>query len=326
MRRRTKRFFRRVLLTIPVLAIAAFLYLLFRGPSAVKAADIRVVSTPDRLERGEYLFTALLACDDCHSERDFSRLGGPAATQGRGKGTVIPLRGLPGTIVASNITPDRETGIGAWTDGEKIRAIREGVGRDGRALYPLMPYQGFRALSDEDAQALVAYLNSLPPVRNALPRSRVSFPASMLIKGAPAPVDHVIPSLDPDDGEVYGDYLATIAGCEGCHTPVNFLGNSIASLSYAGGRLFETPYGLVASANLTQDAETGIGKWEYKRFQELMHSYAQYKQDFPKVGPERFTMMPWISYSRLTDHDVESLFLHLKRVKPVSNRVETHPR
>src|SRR6185503_21299802 len=100
----------------------------------------------------------------------------------RGQGFVFPQEvGLQGTIVESNITPDRETGIGAWTDGEKIRAIREGIGRDGRVIFPLMPYQNYRLMSDEDLYALVAYLNSLPAVRNPLPATRVNFPESLRI-------------------------------------------------------------------------------------------------------------------------------------------------
>ena len=69
-----------------------------------------------------------------------------------------------------NITPDRETGIGTWTDGEKIRAIREGIHKDGSALFPMMPYAEYRNMSDDDVQSLVAYLNSLPPVRHESPR------------------------------------------------------------------------------------------------------------------------------------------------------------
>src|SRR5690242_8684998 len=158
MRRRTKRFLRRFILVIPVFIIGAFLYLLLRGPSSDKPPDIRVDRSKENVERGEYLYTSLLACDGCHSERDFTRLGGPVKKGTSGGGLILPINGLPGTIIASNITPDRETGIGSWTDGEKIRAIREGVSRNGRALYPLMPYQSYRALSDEDVQALVAYL------------------------------------------------------------------------------------------------------------------------------------------------------------------------
>jgi mono/diheme cytochrome c family protein len=327
MKRRTKKSLLRSLLAIPVLVIGAFLYLLFRGPSADPPSRVQVSMAPDRIERGKYVFTVLASCDECHSQHDFSLLGGPVTPGGRGKGMVMPLAGLPGTIVASNITPDRATGIGTWSDGEKIRAIREGVGKDGRALYPLMPYQGYSVMSDEDVEAVVAYMNSLPAVSNPLPKTSVSFPASMFIKGVPQPIGHSIPRVDPDGGEIYGEYLTTVAACEGCHTQLNFMGNPIAALRFAGGRLFETPFGKVVSANITQDKETGIGKWNFQEFKEKMHSYAHYEQDeFPKVGPDRFTLMPWVSYAHMDDHDLESIFIYLKAVKPVSNRVESHPR
>ena len=74
--------------------------------------------------------------------------------------------GPPGIVAPTNITLDKETGIGNWTDGEKIRAIREGISRDGTALFPMMGYERFRYMSDEDVHSLVAYLNTLTPVRN----------------------------------------------------------------------------------------------------------------------------------------------------------------
>lgn len=85
-------------------------------------------------------------------------------------------------VAPRNITPDKETGIGNWTDGEKIRAIREGVGRDGTTLFPMMGYERYRHMSYEDVYSFVAYLNTLAPVRNPVPRSRIDFPVSLLIK------------------------------------------------------------------------------------------------------------------------------------------------
>src|SRR5436190_9044269 len=119
-KRRTKRFFKWVALAIPMLLVGAFLYLLLRSPSRAAPISIKVDASKTRLERGEYLFTTLCDCDGCHSQRDFTRLGGPVVAAGRGRGNVLDQVGLPGQIVASNITPDPETGIGSWTDGEKI--------------------------------------------------------------------------------------------------------------------------------------------------------------------------------------------------------------
>jgi mono/diheme cytochrome c family protein len=324
-RRKTKRFLRRAAVAVPVILAAGFLYLLLRSPSSANPANLKVEMTPANIERGRYLFVNLCDCGGCHSPRDFTRLGAPVVEAERGQGAVMPLAGLPGRIVASNITPDPETGIGAWSDGEKIRAIREGVSRDGRALYPLMPYQRYRLMSDEDAQALVAFLNSLKPIRNPLPKTQVSFPTSMWIKSVPQPVTNPVPPMDEDGGEIYGEYLTALANCEECHTP-QVKGNAVPALRFAGGRLFETPYGQVASANITPDAETGIGTWDFKRFQEAMQAYRQYAQGgAPPARPEQFTLMPWAAYAGLTGHDLESLFIAMRARPPVSHQVQIHP-
>jgi hypothetical protein len=324
-KRRTKRFFKRVLIAIPIVLLGVFLYLLLRRPSSAPPSKIAVEMTTSNIERGEYLFTTLLDCDGCHSQRDFLRLGGPVLSAGRGKGGPLPLEGLPGEVNAPNITPDKETGIGSWTDGEKIRAIREGLSKDGRTLFPLMPYPGYRYLSDPDVMALVAYMNTLPAIRNYVPRSNISFFVSMMVKGVPAPVTKAIPAVDPDGGEIYGEYLVSIAGCEECHTPRKF-GQSDASMRFAGGRVFAMPVGTVISSNITPDKDTGIGKWDFIRFRDRMHAMRQYKNtEFPKVGPERFTLMPWIAYSNLTDHDLEAILLYIKSRRAITNFVVPHP-
>lgn len=324
-KRRTKRFFKRVLISIPILLICAFLYLLIRRPSSAPPSNIKVAMTPDKIERGQYLFTTLLDCDGCHSERDFTRLGGPVIAGARGKGVMLPLEGLPGQVNAPNITPDAETGIGSWTDGEKIRAIREGISKDGHMLFPLMPYAGYRFLSDSDAQSLVAFMNTLPAIRNYVPRSNISFFVGMMVKGVPAPVTRLIPDVDTDGGEIYGEYLVSIAGCEECHTQQKF-GQKDASMRFAGGRLFAMPAGRVVSSNITPDKDTGIGKWDFIRFRDRMHAMREYKDtEFPKVGPERFTLMPWIAYSNLTDHDLEMILLYINSRRAITNFVVPHP-
>lgn len=323
-KRRTKRFFKWVALSIPVLLVGAFLYLLLRSPSRANPLNISVERSPARLERGEYLFTVLADCDGCHSQRDFKRLGGPLVVAGRGRGNLMEVADLPGRIVASNITPDMETGIGSWTDGEKIRAIRDGIGKDGRALFPLMPYSNYRSMSDEDVQALVAYMNTLPPVRNSLPRTSINFPTSLFVKSVPEPAG-VVPPPDPDGGAIYGEYLVKLASCEECHTPA-VRGQIDPGMRYAGGRRFATPFGTVVSANITPDKDTGIGKWDFARFKERMQLYRQYQTTTaPESGPERFTLMPWHAYAKISDPDLEVMFIFLRSCRPISNKVEPHP-
>ena len=194
-----KRILLYTVLGVTVLLGGGLAYLYLRRPAQVPAADIKVAATPERLARGKYLYENLCNCGGCHSLRDFTRFGGPEVVSGRGQGSVFPPEfGLPGEVAASNITPDRETGIGAWSDGEKIRAIRDGVDREGRTLFPLMPYRFYRYMSDEDVQSLVAYLNALPPLRHSQPKTRIQFPVNLFIKSAPKPAGQVAP---PDLGD-----------------------------------------------------------------------------------------------------------------------------
>lgn len=324
-KRRTKRFFKRVLIAIPILLVCTAIYLVVRRPSSAAPKEGSVPVTPERIARGQYLFTALLNCDGCHSERDFSRLGGPVTAGGRGKGGFLAIEGLPGQVYAPNITPDKETGIGNWTDGEKIRAIREGISKDGHMLYPLMPYTGYRYLSDIDTVSLVTYMNTLPAVRNYVQRSSISFLASVMVKGVPQPVTRIIPPVDKDGGEIYGEYLVSIAGCEECHTRQSH-GMTDSSMRFAGGRIFAMPAGTVVSANITPDKDTGIGKWDFIRFRDRMWGMKQYQdKELPKVGPERFTLMPYLAYANLTDHDLESMFLYIKSQRAITNSVVPHP-
>jgi len=97
-------------------------------------------------------------------------------------------------------------------------------------------------------------------------------------------------------------------------------------MRFAGGRLFVTPHGNVASANITPENETGLGKWDFLQFRDRMRGYRQYAQTGPpKVGPDRFTVMPWDAYANLTDHDLEGLFLSIKSHPPIKHRVNPHP-
>jgi len=274
--------------------------------------------TPERIARGKYIF-ALADCSGCHSARDFTRFGGPVVEHGLGKGFIFPREmGAPGLLVAGNITPDKETGIGAWTDGEKIRAIREGIGRDGRTLFPMMGYARYRNMSDEDVQSLVAYLNTLEPVRNGVPRTSVDFPVSTMVRLAPKPAGRV-PQPDRSNHRKYGEYLANIAGCTECHT-------AEGGEPLAGGKAFKFPGVQVVSANITPDPDTGIGSWTEELFVGIFTAKRAYVQKGPPPAtPAQFTVMPWLPYSELEPDDLRAIYAYLRSQPAIANRVETHP-
>ncbi|WP_439576406.1 c-type cytochrome [Elioraea sp.] len=141
-------------------AVGAALLALAAWPAAAQNAD------PGTLARGQYL-AAIMDCGGCHTGGALIGKPDPAlALAGSAIGFQIPE---VGTFYPPNLTPDRETGLGAWSVAEIVAAVRTGVRPDGRILVPIMPWHAYAALTDADAAALAAYLKSIPPVRNATP-------------------------------------------------------------------------------------------------------------------------------------------------------------
>ncbi len=242
------------------------------------------LTAPARAERGRYLYQNLMDCDGCH----------------HGSGAPMrPEKGIPGRIVAPNITPDPETGLGRWTDAEKVRAIREGIGRDGRPLFPVMPYTNYRRMTDDDAAALVAYLNTLAPVKKVLPRSQSNFVVRAYVRSWPRPAETVQMTA--------GEYLATLGSCVNCHTPLQ-RGRPVPSLKFSGGRVFE---GGVRSSNLTPDPATGIGRWSEDDFVNRF----RYWRPGGKPSP-----MPWAGLQRLDPADLREIYRYLRTQRPVRTR------
>lgn len=205
-----------------------------------------------RVARGRYLVEVIGACGNCHT---------PKGPQGD-----LPDQHLAGgfsieedfgVAVGSNITPDRETGIGAWTDEEIIRAIRDGKRRDGRTLGPPMPFYLYRGISDTDVRAIVAYLRTVRPVRHAVEPSRYVIP----LPASYGPPVGRVPDVPRTDPVRYGEYLArNVAHCADCHTPRTPDHRPDLTRLFAGGFAFRGPYGTSYSANLTPDPETGTGR------------------------------------------------------------------
>jgi hypothetical protein len=176
----------------------------FLGPKARPLTARKFESTPQRLERGRYLATAVSGCSFCHSEHDWSSRTVPVLPGREGVGQVLPFLDLPGRVVAPNLTPDPQTGAGNWTDDQLARAIREGIGHDGRALFLMMAYPRFRQMSDEDLASIIVYLRSLSAVHHELPPTEIIFPVRYLIRNAPEPLPAAVASPDPSDRLAWG--------------------------------------------------------------------------------------------------------------------------
>jgi len=287
----------------------------FIGPRARAVTERRFESTPARLARGQYVVNNVADCMGCHSEHDWSAHDAPVLPNRLGAGQDMTfLKGLPGQVYAPNITPDVETGAGAWSDDQLARAIREGVGHDGHALFPFMPYEDFRAMSDEDLASVVVYLRSIPPIRKQRPTTNLIFPVKYLIRSVPQPLDAPVPQPDVSTPEKRGEYLVGIAGCTDCHTPQDAHGQRMPGMAFAGGFILDGPWGRVASANITQDA-SGIPYYDLAMFTQVMRTGYVKARELSQI-------MPWHTYRGMTDEDIAAVFAYMKTFKPVRHHVD----
>src|SRR5690606_21212425 len=208
------------ILLLGVTALAVFVVTF--QPNKRPAPELTIESTPELVTRGRYLTHHVLGCIECHSKRDWEQFGGPVVgAEAAGAPCFDHRDEMPGKVCASNLTP-HESGLGEWTDGEILRAIREGVDREGNTLFPMMPYTEYHSLADDDAQAVIAYLRSLPPSPSPSDGvTAIDFPVSFFIKMAPHPLSGPVPAPDRSNSLAYGEYLTTVAGCKSCHSPVD---------------------------------------------------------------------------------------------------------
>ncbi len=286
----------------------------FIGPKARPLTNRKFEATPERLARGKYLTENVLDCFACHSQRDWTKHDAPLipGTEGGGQAP-SSLEGLPGKVYPPNITCDKETGAGHWTDDQLARAIREGIGHDGRALFPMMPYENYRHLSDEDLASVIVYLRSLPPVHHMVPKTELIFPVNYLIRSVPQPINAPVPAPDLSTPVKRGEVLVRVSGCRDCHTPQK-KGQPLPGLDLAGGWVMQGPWGYVASANITPDP-SGIPYYDEKLFLEVMHTgYVKARQLKP--------IMIWWVHRGMTDEDLKAIFAYLRTVPPIKHRVD----
>ncbi len=306
---------------IGILIVAGLVYFILTFPKAEKVPDIKVEAATARLARGEYLVNHVVGCVDCHSERDWTKYAGPVVPGTRGKGGEIfdeTTAGVPGVLYAKDITP---SGIGNWTDGELIRAITTGVSKDGTALFPLMPYQSFNSLTEEDLYSIVAYIRSFKPIQNSIPERHLDFPMGLIVKSIPLSSYTPSTPVDTSDQIAYGKYLVTIAVCSGCHTPLD-KGQPRKGMDYAGGMEFGLPAGIVRSANITPDNQTGIGRWSKEQFVAFFKSFSPDSTHNIPVGPKEYnTVMPMTQLAGMTRGDLGAIYVYLRTIPPVNNQV-----
>lgn len=304
-----------MLLVLLILGACASLIPLKVGPPK----DITIEATPDRLARGEYLVKNVMGCLYCHSEPNFDYWGGglpKPGTEGAGGWHDAVSAGIMGSIdiYFSNITP---AALGDWTDGEIVQALTEGVSKGGKPLFPIMPYGRYRHMPEEEIFSIVAYLRTLKPIENPLPKKKVKRMFKVLERTFPQPWEPQ-PLPDPQDEVAYGKYLATIGDCVMCHTTMTKSGKLIEGMDFAGGNEYKLPNGqVVYSANITPDEETGIGHWSREDF---IEAFKQYVEPQPVVGSKN-TIMAWSAYAGMTEEDLGAIYAYLRSVPPVEHEV-----
>ncbi len=284
------------------------LCLVVAAGSVLVALPANAQSQDALLKRGAYLVNGPAACANCHTPRapDFSLL------------TDLPFAGgfklvdPAFTVYSANITPDKATGIGNWTDEQIITAIREGKDDEGHIIFPPMPVPTYNNMSDDDVKAIVAYLHTLKPINHQVPESTWNIPQQAMppAKGLPAP--------PVTDKVAYGHYIVTaIAHCFECHTPLGPGGQPDMSRLGAGGMDIQLAPGMdVKTANITSDPDTGIGKWSDDDIKKAL------TEGLTPSGGKIAPPMPFPWFKNMTPEDLDAVVAFVRTIPPVVNKVE----
>lgn len=233
-------------------------------------------------------------------------------------GWELTLSGF-GTLRTPNLTPHLETGIGQFSDAEIARAVRYGIGRDGRTLFPIMGNQG---MSDEDLTAIISYLRSQTPVEHRVEPVEYKFMAKALFAFGlikpEGPKETPPKAVAIDSTVAYGEYLAYHVGnCRACHTQMNLKNGQFIGADFAGKTFFEPDefskgYAFV-SPNLTPDLATGIiASWTEDDF------VNRFKTGRVHSG----SPMPWGALSTMNDVELKALYRYFQSLQPVENKID----
>ncbi len=259
----------------------------------------------DRIARGAYLARAG-NCMGCHTAQ-----GGRPWAGGRGVPTPF------GTVYAPNLTPDVATGIGAWSAAEFWRALHNGRARDGRLLYPAFPYPNYTRITRDDADAILAYLRSLPPVAQANRPHALRFPfdqqaALAVWRALYFRPERIAPDPSRDAAWNRGAYLVEGLGhCNACHASRNALGATASTLDLAGGLI---PVQNWYAPSLTSAAEASVVGWDTQHIVDLLKTGVSARGAV--MGPMGEVVGGSTQY--LSDADLRAMASYLKALPPSS--------
>jgi mono/diheme cytochrome c family protein len=259
--------------------------------AAVALAGAASADTP--VERGSYLVNTIMTCGNCHSPK-----GPPEAVAGKDFSGGLRFDEPPFDVTAPNITPDKETGIGAWSDADIKKLLRTGMRPNGVPIASVMPTGFYGIVTESDMDAIVAYLRTLKPVRNKVPDPIYKMAAPRQI--FPGSEGVYTPAMLNDPAK-HGFYLVTIGHCMECHTPLVKGQHDWAADLGRGGFEFPGPWGVSISRNITSSKTKGIGDWTDAEVKRAMTT------GIDKDGNKMKPPMGYAYYAHMTDADLDAV-------------------
>jgi mono/diheme cytochrome c family protein len=254
------------------------------------------------IERGSYLVNGVLTCGNCHTPRG---PGGVFAMDRQLSGGPQEWDRPTYKVRGANITPDKETGIGNWSEADIKRAITNGTRPNDTPLAPIMPHSFYKVFTASDLDAVVAYVQSVAPVSN-----KVQTPVYKAVMHVDIPPggDKQMTASDLDTPVKRGFYLATIAHCMECHTPMVNDRHDLVKDVGKGGEEFKGPWGVSVSRNITSHKEKGIGAWSDA---DIKRAITQgLRRDSSRLKPP----MGYDWYARMSDEDLTAIVAYLRTV------------
>jgi mono/diheme cytochrome c family protein len=254
----------------------------------------------DLVERGDYLVNGILTCGNCHTPK------GPAgdiAEKAFSGG--LSWDEPPFKVTAPNITQDKDTGIGEYSDAELKQVLRKGIKRNGVPVAMIMPSGFYEIMTDGDLDAVISYLHTIKPIRNAVPE-----PVYKMPQGHPIPPggDKAFDDAMLNEKKSKGFYLVTIAHCMECHTPMGPRGRDFTNRLGAGGFEFPGPWGVSVSRNITASKDKGIGGWTDDEIKRAISEGIS--RDGSKLKPP----MGYHYYATLASDDLDAMVAYLRTV------------
>lgn len=268
--------------------------------AALLAANSAFAQTP--VERGKYLVNTIMTCQNCHTPK--GERGAPVFAKDLSGG--LEFDEPPFKVTAPNITQDKATGIGAWTDAQIRTSLRTGKRPNDVQLAEVMPTSYYGIVTERDMDAIVAYLRTVKPVANKVPDPiykialpHHAFPGS----------EKAFTEADMADKVKKGFYLVTIGHCMECHTPFAPKGpQDFANSLGKGGREFPGPWGTSVSRNITSHREKGIGAWSDDEIKRAI-TKGMRKDGSPLKPPMGFEF-----YANMTAADLDAVVAYLRTV------------